>query len=87
MTLRPKNAGALFMLAVVASLLLAACSSSSPRDQNYGNDTAVGFIPPDGGSGPDVTTGTNEVSPEVAQAADGGIGPESSDDSASDEGD
>jgi hypothetical protein len=49
MLLRPKLAGLLSALAASVALLLSGCSSSSPRDLNYGNDTGVGFVPPDGG--------------------------------------
>jgi len=45
---RPKLASLVAALGAGATLLLLGCSSSSPRDINYGTDVAVGFVPPDG---------------------------------------
>jgi hypothetical protein len=47
MLLRPKLAGLFSALVASATLLLWGCSSSSPRDINYGTDVGVGFVPPD----------------------------------------
>jgi hypothetical protein len=33
-----------------AALMLLGCSSSQPRDINYGTDVGLDFTPPDGGS-------------------------------------
>jgi hypothetical protein len=49
MLLRPKLTGLLAALVASASLLLLGCSSSSPRDINYGTDVGLGFVPSDGG--------------------------------------
>jgi hypothetical protein len=84
MPLRPMYASAFLALVVVASLLLVACSSSKAQDVNYGTDVAVGFVPPDGGYGPEAVSAASEVAREVsstlADAADGGIAIDSSPD-------
>jgi hypothetical protein len=46
MSVRPKLALALVGLAL-ALLPLAGCSSSQPRDLNFGTDVGVGYVPPD----------------------------------------
>ena len=82
MPLRLMFAGALLTLVVVASLLFPACSSSGPRDINYGTDVAVGFEPPDAAFGPEVVPDTSLDSPDLAQGVDGA----STVDSSTDEG-
>jgi len=44
---RPKLAGLFPALVASAALLLWGCSSSSPRDLNYGTDVGLGYVPPD----------------------------------------
>ena len=82
MPLRPMYTRALLTLAAAASLLLPACSSSGPRDMNYGTDAGLGYVPPDVGaradSAPDKAT-------DQAADADGGSALDSSVDSTSDE--
>jgi hypothetical protein len=39
--------GLFFALVASATVLLSGCSSSSPRDINYGTDVGLGFVPPD----------------------------------------
>lgn len=78
---RPRFASALFTLVAVASLLLAGCGSSGPRDMNYGTDVALGYVPPD--SAADTADGARDVSAESAAAdspavVDGGTAPDSS---------
>jgi hypothetical protein len=38
------------------ALMLLGCSSSQPRDINYGTDVGLDFTPPDGGSPKDALT-------------------------------
>ena len=47
MLLRPKLASLFHALVASATVLLSGCSSSSPRDINYGTDVGLGFVPPD----------------------------------------
>jgi hypothetical protein len=72
MPLPPKIASALLSLVAGASLLLSACSSSTPQDMNKGTDSGVGWIPPDTGAGPDLAPDALEVSADLAPIADGG---------------
>ncbi len=46
---RPKSAVRLAVFFALAALPLLGCSSSQPRDINYGTDAGLGYIPPDGG--------------------------------------
>jgi hypothetical protein len=81
MLLRPMLASALLTLVAVASLLLAGCSSSGPRDINYGTDVALGYVPPDAAaavSPADVPLDTHEVSADLTAVADGGAALDSS---------
>jgi hypothetical protein len=73
----------LLTLAVAAGLLLPACSSSGPRDMNYGTDAGLGFVPPDVGPRPDVAPAAKDTALE--QAADAGGPVDSSVDSMTDE--
>ena len=47
MLLRPKLAGLFAALVTSAALLCSGCSSSQPRDINYGTDVGLGYVPPD----------------------------------------
>jgi hypothetical protein len=47
MLLRPKLAGLLVTFMASAALLFSGCSSSQPRDLNYGTDVGLGYVPPD----------------------------------------
>jgi hypothetical protein len=60
MSVRPKLARALVGVAYTA-FVLAGCSSSPPRDLNYGTDVGAGYIPPDA---------TAKTSPEDAAGAE-----------------
>jgi len=53
MLLRPKLAGLFAALVTSAALFFTGCSSSQPRDLNYGTDVGLGYVPPD--VGPTVT--------------------------------
>jgi len=46
MYLRPKLASLVAALLTSAALFLSGCSSSQPRDINYGTDVGVGYVPP-----------------------------------------
>ena len=46
MYLRPKLAGLFAALVTSTALFLSGCSSSQPRDINYGTDVGVGYVPP-----------------------------------------
>ena len=46
MYVRPKLAGLVAALVTSAALFLSGCSSSQPRDINYGTDVGVGYVPP-----------------------------------------
>ena len=80
MLLRPVLTSALLTLVAVASLLPAGCSSSGPRDINYGTDVALGYVPPDAAavSPADVPLYTHEVSADLTAVADGGTALDSS---------
>jgi hypothetical protein len=45
MYVRPKLAGMVAALVTSAALFLSGCSSSQPRDINYGTDVGVGYVP------------------------------------------
>jgi hypothetical protein len=45
MLLRPKLAGLLVTFMASAALLFSGCSSSQPRDINYGTDVGLGYVP------------------------------------------
>jgi hypothetical protein len=47
MLVRPKFAIAIAAFGLSATLFFSACSSSQPRDINWGTDVAVGWVPPD----------------------------------------
>jgi hypothetical protein len=98
MPLWPTSTRVLLALAALAGLLLFGCSSSTRRDQWYGTDAAVGFVPPDVGpradTKPDTKPDTSDVAvdqatvPDGVSAVDGSadISVEMSDDSSSEEG-
>jgi hypothetical protein len=56
MLAKPKLAGPLAALLAASALLFSACSSSHPRDINYGTDAGLDFVPPDGGASPSIDT-------------------------------
>jgi hypothetical protein len=47
MLVPPKLAGTLTTLVAGAALFLTGCSSSSPRDMNYGTDVGLAYVPTD----------------------------------------
>ena len=47
MSLRPQLAGLFAVLVAGATISLSGCSSSSPRDVNWGTDVALFYVPPD----------------------------------------
>ena len=67
MSLRPKLAGLFAPLVASATLLLSGCSSSSPRDINYGTDVGLFYVPPDVPPAVDTQTAYDS-----AKAIDGG---------------
>jgi hypothetical protein len=67
MSLRPKLAGPFAALVASATLLLSGCSSSSPRDINYGTDVGLFYVPPDVPPAADAV-----ISSDSAKAMDGG---------------
>jgi PBP1b-binding outer membrane lipoprotein LpoB len=76
MLVPPKLASLFVALAVSASLLLSGCSSSSPRDINYGTDVAVGWVPPDVAPTITVTDSAavdSQIASDSANAVDGGV--------------
>jgi hypothetical protein len=68
MSLRPKLAGLFAVLVASATLLLSGCSSSSPRDINYGTDVGLGYVPPDVPPAADIKNAYDS-----ANAMDGGV--------------
>jgi hypothetical protein len=72
---RPTYASTFLTLIAVASLCLAACSSSRPRDQWYGTDAGLGYVPPDGGrvSHTDLGPGVDGGAVDLAATVDGGL--------------
>ena len=79
MLVPPKLAGTLTTRAAGAALFLTGCSSSSPRDMNYGTDVGLGYEPPDagntaidGGIGGGIDGGTNSTAKDAASDLDGG---------------
>ena len=78
---RPTFASTFFALIAVASLLLPACSKSTPQDMHKGTDAAAGWTPPDSMtitlSYPDLaanhTLDTTAAPADVAASPDGGI--------------
>jgi len=71
MLVPPKLAGTLTTLVAGAALFLTGCSSSSPRDMNYGTDVGLGYEPTDVA----VTTtdgGTQSTTMDDASDLDGG---------------
>jgi hypothetical protein len=50
MLLRPKLTTRVAVVFALAALPLLGCSSSQPRDINYGTDAGLGFVPPEGGT-------------------------------------
>jgi hypothetical protein len=78
MLLRPKLTGLFAALVASASLLLLGCSSSSPRDINYGTDVGVGFVPADSGTTTTVDAGIDGGG-SVDSSADAWISTDSAD--------
>jgi hypothetical protein len=70
MLTRPKFAGLFIALVTGAALLLAGCSSSSPRDMSWGTDVAVGYVPPDAGATTTVDAGASEAAASEAAASE-----------------
>jgi hypothetical protein len=70
MLAKPKLAGPLAALLAASALLFSACSSSHPRDINYGTDADLDFVPPDGGTGSSIDTDN------TSGAIDGSLGSE-----------
>jgi hypothetical protein len=75
MLLRPKLASLSAALVTSAALLLSGCTSSKPRDINYGTDVGLGFVPPD--VAPKTTTYDAATEAGIAvdstSAVDGGV--------------
>jgi pectin methylesterase-like acyl-CoA thioesterase len=71
---RPPFARIVLALCAVAGLMLAACSSSAPRDKRYGTDAALGWEPPEAAavSSPDLGPDTAAGPVDSADNADGG---------------
>ncbi|HEX7507563.1 MAG TPA: hypothetical protein VF550_12370 [Polyangia bacterium] len=67
MSLWPNLAGLFAALVVSATLLLSGCSSSSPRDVNYGTDVGLFYVPPDIPPAADA-----RITSDSADAIDGG---------------
>jgi hypothetical protein len=84
MLAKPKLGGPLAASLAASALLFSACSSSHPRDINYGTDAGVGFVPVDVGPSLDTSSaldgsagsesGASESAASAASAAsnDGG---------------
>jgi hypothetical protein len=78
MLAKPKLAGPLAVLLAASALIFSACSSSHPRDINYGTDAGLDFVPPDGGTSPSIDTSSGidssvgSESGASAASADGG---------------
>ena len=72
---RPTYASTFLTLIAVASLFFTACSSSRPRDQWYGTDAGLGYVPPDGGrvSHTDLGPGVDGGAVDLAATVDGGL--------------
>ena len=68
MLVRTKLAGPLAALVASVPLLLAGCSSSQPRDINYGTDVGVGYVPPDAPA-----TSVDAQSVDSTNVIDGGV--------------
>jgi hypothetical protein len=75
MLAKPSLAGPLAALLAAAALLFSACSSSHPRDINWGTDAGLDFVPPDAST---IDTSTSGV--------DGAIDSESATSSVSNDG-
>jgi hypothetical protein len=77
MLVSPKLAGALTTLVAGAAMFLTGCSSSSPRDMNYGTDVGAGYIPWDGSttSDEDSADSTKESADSIDSSGDidGGV--------------
>jgi len=67
MSPRPKLTGLFAALVASATLLLSGCSSSSPRDINYGTDVGLFYVPPDIPPAADA-----RITSDSADAIDGG---------------
>ena len=81
MYVRPKLAGLVAALVTSATLFLSGCSSSQPRDINYGTDVGVGYVPPDVAStSPDSATIDAGNSADSTDAMDVGTSFDSVDD-------
>jgi hypothetical protein len=81
MLAKPKLAGPFAALLAALALLFSACSSSHPRDINYGTDAGLGFVPLDVGTSVDTSgidgsvgseAGTSNVSASNASASNDG---------------
>lgn len=91
MLVRERLAISVAVLATIGLWVLPGCSSSNPRDINYGTDVALDFVPPD--AGPDATVeeagnsadGGGEVTGEVSGQAPDEASDEVSDDGLQDE--
>jgi hypothetical protein len=64
MLVRERLAISVAFLATIGLWVLPGCSTSNPRDVNYGTDVALDFVPPD--AGPDATV------EEAGNSVDGG---------------
>lgn len=65
MLLRQRLAIGVAALATAAWPMLPGCSSSNPRDINYGTDVGVGFVPPDSSVGDDADVSIEETGTSV----------------------
>jgi hypothetical protein len=79
---RPTYASTFLTLIAVASLFFTACSSSRPRDQWYGTDAGLGFVPQDDAAvsshdlapdGDGVSADLADTSADLADTADGDL--------------
>lgn len=69
MLLPPKLVAGLFSLLAGACTLVGGCSSSQPRDMNYGTDAGLGYTPPDYAT-TTTTSGSDAADASVADSAD-----------------
>jgi hypothetical protein len=70
MLIRERLTTSVAAMAVAMCGLASACSSSNPRDINYGTDVAANFVPPDAS----VTVDGDAMVEESGKSADGGGG-------------
>jgi hypothetical protein len=70
MLARSKLALASSLLLASALLSFSACSSSEPRDLNFGTDAGLGWIPPDASAADDVAQGTIDASLDSGGSGD-----------------